>query len=331
MAPVLLAVHARISDIANRPGLVLRGNRLSEHGNGTIDLHTHSTASDGHLTPGMLVERASVLGLQALALTDHDTVAGIDEAWTAARQRRISFIPGVELSTTHAGGECHILGYFLDYGSPELQDVLGQFRQGRLTRGQDMVGRLLDLGLPLRWERVQELAQGGTVTRAHVAEALLEAGHVVSRQEAFDLYIGHGRPAYISRFKLTPEEAVRLVRRMRGVPVLAHPTYAEPERDWTVPVDRLIPWSFLERLVQAGLLGLEAYYGDYTAEVQARLAGLAEHYGLTATGGSDFHGHEERPTLGCAPVPGDVFPKLIRNAQEVNSPWADAYSADSWS
>ena len=279
----------------------------------------------------MLVERASSLGLVALALTDHDTVAGIDEAWSVARKLQVVFIPGVELSTDYARGECHILGYFLDYGSAELRKTLLQFRESRLVRGQDMVRRLSDLGLPLSWERIQELAQGGTVTRAHVAEALLEAGHISSRQEAFDLYIGRDRPAYVSRFKLTPEDAVRLVRTMRGVPVLAHPTFAEPERDWTAPVDHLVPWPFLERLVQAGLLGLEAYYGDYAADIRARLVGIATHYGLTATGGSDFHGHEERPTLGCAPVPLKVLPAMFRLARAVGSPWVSEFPADSWS
>jgi predicted metal-dependent phosphoesterase TrpH len=271
------------------------------------------------------------LGLVVLALTDHDTVAGLDEAWSVARRLQVTFIPGVELSTDYARGECHILGYFLDYRSTELQERLLQFRESRLIRGRDMVGRLVELGLPLSWDRVQELAQGGTVTRAHVAEALLEAGHVSSRQEAFDLYIGQGRPAYVSRFKLTPEDAVRLVRRMRGIPVLAHPTFAEPERDWTAPGDPLVTWPFLERLVQAGLLGLEAYYGDYAAEIKTRLVGIAAHYGLIATGGSDFHGHEERPTLGCAVVPPEVLPALFSQVRAVDSPWISEYPADSWS
>jgi predicted metal-dependent phosphoesterase TrpH len=279
----------------------------------------------------MLVERASSLGLEALALTDHDTVAGIDEAWSVAKQRGVTFVPGVELSTAHTEGECHILGYFLDHRSPELHQALLQFRESRLTRGQDMVRRLLELGKPLSWERVQELAQGGTVTRAHVAEALLESGLVSTRQEAFDLYIGQGRPAYISRFKLTPEDAVHLVLRMHGVPVLAHPTFAEPGRDWTASPEQLVPWPFLERLVQAGLRGLEAYYGDYPADVSARLAGIAAHYGLITTGGSDFHGHEERPTLGCARVPTAVLRDLFHQAQEAGSPCLGEVPVGAWS
>lgn len=289
----------------------------------TVDLHTHSTASDGLLTPSALVERASALGLRALALTDHDTVDGIPEALAAAGQRQIILIPGVELSTDHPGAECHILAYFLDYGNAQLHKTLREFREGRLERGQAMVGRLLELGVPLSWERVQELAHGGTVTRAHVAEALLEAGHVATRQEAFDLYIGHGRPAYISRFKLSPEEAVRLVRQVHGIPVLAHPTYAEPTRDWLAAGSARRPWPFLERLVQAGLMGLEAYYGDYSAELCAQLVEMAQHYGLIVTGGSDFHGHEERPALGAVPVPLHVLHDLYRLARQIGSPEAN--------
>jgi predicted metal-dependent phosphoesterase TrpH len=291
----------------------------------TLDLHTHSTASDGRLSPGKLVEKSAAVGLEVIALTDHDTVAGLDEAWAAARTLQVTFIPGVEISTTHSGGECHILGYFLDYRSPALQELLQQFRESRLTRGHDMVKRLAELGLPLSWQRVQELTQGGTITRAHVAEALLEAKLVSTRQEAFDRYIGHGRPAYISRFKLMPEEAVRLIRQVHGIPVLAHPTYAEPALDWQAPVEALIPWPFLEGLVQAGLLGLEVYYGAYSSETMDRLAAIAAHYGLIPTGGSDFHGHDEHPPLGCAPVPASVLPNLLRAARTMESPWMDLY------
>ncbi len=300
---------------------------MSEQPWRTIDLHTHSTASDGLLTPSALVEQACALGLRALALTDHDTVDGIDEALAAARQRQILLIPGVELSTDHPGAECHILAYFLDYRTPQLRTTLREFREGRMERGQAMLGRLLELGLPLSWERVQELAQGGTVTRAHVAAALLEAGYVTTRQEAFDLYIGHGRPAYVSRFKLSPEDAVRLVRQVHGVPVLAHPTYAEPARDWLAAGNGRQPWPFLQRLVSAGLMGLEAYYGDYPAALSAQLVEMAQQYGLIVTGGSDFHGHEERPALGAVPVPLHVLHDLSRLAREVGSPWVNENTA----
>ncbi|MGB9722938.1 MAG: PHP domain-containing protein [Chloroflexia bacterium] len=285
------------------------------------DLHTHSTASDGRLTPEGVVEQAAALGLQALALTDHDTVAGLDAAWEAARKQGLTFIPGLELSTDWDDGECHILGYWLDYRAPALVEVLEHFRESRLERGRRMVERLQALGVPISWEWVQERARGGTVTRAHVAEALLEKGYVATRQEAFERYLGIGRPAYVARHKLSPEEAVRLVRRFHGVPVLAHPTSVEPGRDWTDDSRPLHPWPFLERLREAGLLGLEAYAGMGPPEASPRLVALAERYGLIVTGGSDFHGFAEDAGLGSVPVPPTAVQDLRRLARDCGSPW----------
>lgn len=285
------------------------------------DLHTHSTASDGRLTPEELVEQAASLGLQALALTDHDTVAGLDVAWTAARRWGLVFIPGLELSTDWGSGECHILGYWLDYRAPALSEWLKRFQESRLERGRKMVERLQALGLPVSWKRVQELARGGTVTRPHVAEALLEKGYVASREEAFERYLGIGRPAYVPRYKLLPEEAVQLVRRFHGVPVLAHPVSVEPERAWTDDSSSLYPWPFLERLLRAGLLGLEAYSGMSPPEVGPRLADLAERYGLIVTGGSDFHGFPEDVSLGSIPVPPTAVRDLWNLARICGSSW----------
>ncbi len=285
------------------------------------DLHTHSTASDGRLSPEALAEQAASLGLQALALTDHDTVAGLDAAWTAARQRGLFFIPGLELGTEWGEGECHILGYWLDYRAPALGEWLTRFQEGRLERGRKMVERLRALGLSVSWERVQELAQGGTVTRPHVAEALLEKGYVASREEAFERYLEVGRPAYVARRKLSPEEAVQLVRRFHGVPVLAHPASVEPERAWLDHSFPLYPWPFLERLLRAGLLGLEAYSGMGPPEVWPRLAELAKRYGLIVTGGSDFHGFPEDLGLGFTPVPPTAVQDLWNLARACGSPW----------
>ncbi len=291
------------------------------------DLHTHSTASDGRLSPETLVEQAASLGLQALALTDHDTTAGLDTAWTMARQRGLAFIPGLELSTDWGGGECHILGYWLNYRAPALDEWLERFRESRLERGRKMVERLEALGLSISWKRVQELAQGGTVTRPHVAEALLEKGYVASREEAFERYLGLGRPAYVPRHKLSPEEAVQLVRRFHGVPVLAHPVSVEPERAWMDGSSPLYPWPFLERLIRAGLLGLEAYFGMGPPEVWPRLADLAERYGLIVTGGSDFHGFPEDAGLGSTPVPPTAVRDLWNLARICGSPWTQECEA----
>ncbi|MGC8873881.1 MAG: PHP domain-containing protein [Chloroflexia bacterium] len=288
---------------------------------GPIDLHTHSTASDGRLTPQKLVEKAVSEGLSVLGLTDHDSVAGIDEAWNACQGSRLIFVPGVELSTDRPGADCHILGYFVDHRHPRLTEALSTFLQERRERGERMVQRLRELGIPISWERVQELAQGGIVARPHVAEALLEAGYVSSRQEAFERYIGHGRPAYVTRLKFSPEEAVRLIRSAHGVPVLAHPTFADPDHDFTAELSRQIPYPFLESLCEAGLLGLEAYYTDYSPELSARLQELAQHFGLIVTGGSDFHGNPEGPALGSVGVPAEVVPRLLEQAQRCGSPW----------
>ncbi len=293
---------------------------MVENTSGQIDLHTHSTASDGLLSPTALVQRAASLGIAVLALTDHDSVAGIDEACSAANRLQVACVPGVELSTDWPGGECHILGYFLDHRLPALQRVLEEFQRARRERGRRMVERLQALGLDISWRQVRKLAGSGSVTRSHIAEALVEAGCVASRQEAFDRYIGRGKPADVLRYKLTPEEAVALIRQARGVPVLAHPTFVEPERDWDA--DPLFPWPFLERLIAAGLLGLEAYYGEYSPDLSARLAALANFYGLIATGGSDFHGNGQGPALGAAPVPPDTLDHLYRLAQQMHSPWA---------
>jgi predicted metal-dependent phosphoesterase TrpH len=292
----------------------------------SIDLHTHSTASDGQLTPQALVEKAASLGICTLALTDHDSVSGIDEAWSAAKRLGITFIPGVELSTDWAEGECHILGYYLDHRDSTLREALSRFQQSRRDRGQMMVQRLRELGLPITWERVQELAGNGTITRAHIADALLEAGCVSARREAFEHYIGRGGPAYVLRYKLSPEDAVSLIREARGVPVLAHPTFAAPERDWTADPDQLVPWPFLGRLQERGLLGLEAYYSEYSIELSTHLVGLADLYGLIVTGGSDFHGIVGGPALGSAPVPSSVLQDLRHLAKRSNSPWIEGKS-----
>lgn len=300
---------------------------MSDETIGRIDLHTHSTASDGKLPPSELVQRAVTKDISVLALTDHDSVAGIAEAWSAARQLGISFVPGIELSTAFSGGECHILGYYLDTHCPVLQQALLRFQQSRISRGQHMVAKLRSLGFAITWDRVQELAQGGTVTRTHIAEALLETGQIDSRQEVFDRYIGHHGLAYVQRDSITPTEAVALIRKAHGVPVLAHPTFVEPHRDWNDPLAPWIPWPFLEQLQAAGLLGLEAYYGEYGPDLTARFCSLAEHYGLIVTGGSDFHADGQTCALGSAPVPPSVVDPLRRLARSCGSPWLQETTA----
>jgi 3',5'-nucleoside bisphosphate phosphatase len=246
-----------------------------------VDLHIHSTASDGKFTPEEIVRKAAALGLRYIALTDHDSVDGIVPAVKAARAfPQLHFIPGVEISTDVPDGEIHILGYFVDYSSKDLADTLKRFRASREGRGRGMVSRLGELGIDIDWRRVQEIAGGGAIGRPHIAQAMLEKGYISSFKEAFDKYIGRGGPAYVEREKMTPQEAVALVIRSGGLPVLAHPfTVKEPER-WVV------------ELKAAGLVGIEAYYKDNTKQNTEATLKMADKHGLIATGGTDFHGIE---------------------------------------
>lgn len=267
-----------------------------------VDLHTHSNASDGRLSPDAIVRMAAERGLKYLSLTDHDSVAGIPAAIEAARAfPELTFIPGVEISTEVADGEVHMLGYFIDFTSPELGRSLEMFRDSRLGRAQGMIAKLAKLGIDIDWARVQELAGDGSVGRPHIARAMIEKGYITNFEEAFEKYIGHGGPAYVERDKMTPAEAVELILRSRGLPVLAHPfTVKEPE-------------ALVKKLKPAGLVGLEAYYKDASREDIKTMLHLAREQGLITTGGSDYHGIGEsnEVKLGGVPVPVQAAKNLI--------------------
>lgn len=266
-----------------------------------VDLHTHTTASDGLYSPTELMQHAKEVGLRTVALTDHDTTNGIKEATQTARTLDIDFIPGVEINTDIEGGEVHVLGYFLEYQRPEFQATLKVLRNARERRGERMVELLNEEGISIKWERVREIAKG-SVGRPHVAEALMEAGYVQSVGEAFDKYIGNGKPAYVPRYKLTPEDAARLIVSTNGLPVIAHPL--------TVPGLALLH-ELLPALKAAGLVGIETYYGQYTHEDEQILLAVARQYDLIATGGTDFHGPNIHPTpLGGRYVPYEVVEQL---------------------
>lgn len=260
---------------------------------GPIDLHTHSTASDGMLPPARLVALAIERGLRVLALTDHDTVDGVPEAAAAAEAAGLCFIPGVELSTHVEVGEVHMLGYRIDPANPTLREALARFREAREGRAAGMVARLTAAGAPIRLERVLALADGGSIGRPHVARALVEAGHASSIGDAFERWLVRGRPGYVERYKLTPFDAVRLIREVGGLPVLAHPHSA----------DNLA--ALLPDLIDAGMVGLECYYGDYDEARRDEYLALARRYDLIPTGGTDFHGTgtAHRRPLGGVHVP----------------------------
>ena len=240
-----------------------------------VDLHIHSTASDGQFSPSELVAMALERNLLVIAITDHDTTEGIDEALDAARGTELEVIPGVEISCDVPREEVHLLGYYIDHHAPVLENKLCAFRKARLRRAKEMLAKLAALGFPLQWEMVAKLADGGSFGRPHIAQAMLDKGYIASTNEAFDLYIGRNGPAYVDRYKLSPSEAVSMIKEARGLPVLAHP---------------LRVTHFLPSLVEQGLVGLEVYYGSYSAEDIRQLASLARKFDLVPTGGSDFHG-----------------------------------------
>ena len=269
-----------------------------------VDLHLHSTASDGVLSPSGLVEKAAALGLTAIALTDHDNVDGIGPAReTAAAYPDLTFIPGVEINTDTPDGEAHILGYLIDHTSSALLEFLEYMRNARLRRAGKILEKLAGLGMPVRMERVREIAGDGSVGRPHIARALLEKKYVGSLKESFDNYLAYGKTAYVPREKVTPAEAVELIIRVNGIPVLAHPLTGGIKD----------PETLVAELARSGLAGLEAWYGKYSPEERILLVKLAEKYGLITTGGSDYHGLDESAEImmGEAGVPPEVVDNLL--------------------
>lgn len=276
------------------------------------DLHLHTTASDGSLTPKELVQRAAELKLDVIAITDHDSVAGIGPALEAAQSYpQLTVIPGVEINTDVPRGEVHILGYFVNYRDPKLNDALAELRNSRYVRGEKMVAKLAKMGIDIDWGRVLELAGGGSVGRPHIAHAILERGYVSSFKEAFDNYIGRNAPAYVERKKMAPIEAVKLVLESDGLPVLAHPADIEP----------LEP--FLLKLKRAGVVGIEIYYDGYAYETIALLESLAQKHDLIPCGGSDYHGLDKSigSELGSVSVPGEAVERLISLSKLKQKGW----------
>lgn len=257
-----------------------------------VDLHTHSTASDGLYPPATLVHMAHDAGLTVMALTDHDSTEGVAEAQATGAQLGVEVIPGVEINTDLPGGagEAHVLGYFLRPHDPAFQAELRRRRTEREARGQQMVTQLRAVGLPITWDQVQRHADGA-VGRPHVAAALVELGAATSVADAFNRYVGRGKPGYVARAPFTPAQAVALIRSAGGVAALAHPA--------VIPD---LP-HHLHELVPVGLSGMEVYYGPYPPETVEHLRELAERFGLIPTGGSDYHGPGIHPTpLGGQPV-----------------------------
>ncbi|MGI6778822.1 MAG: PHP domain-containing protein [Acetivibrionales bacterium] len=247
----------------------------------TIDLHTHSTASDGTLTPRQLVRHAKECGLSAIALTDHDTIDGIEDALDEAALIGFEVIPGIEISVDYQT-EMHILGYFFDNDYLNVEPALDELRRSREERNPKIVNNLNRLGFSISMEEVKKEAQGEIVARPHIASVLYKKGYVKSIREAFDKYLSVGKPAYCQRKKLAPEKGLKLISEAGGIPVLAHPIYLH------LGYNQLD--SLIYKLKKAGLAGIEAYYSDNSKEDTRKLLKLAQKHELLVTGGSDFHG-----------------------------------------
>lgn len=266
------------------------------------DLHLHTTASDGMLSPQELVSKASEIGLDVIAITDHDSVKGIPSALEeATNYPDLLVIPGVEINTDIPRGEVHILGYCIDYHHTELNHTLEELCHSRYERSRKMVSKLADSGIHIEWSRVLDMAGPDCVGRPHIARAMMECGYISSLREAFTDYIGRNCKAYVERKKLTPKEAVTLIRRAGGMPVIAHPA----------TIKRLD--SILRRLKTAGLEGIEVYYSNYQPEVVDRLLSLAGKYDLFATGGSDYHGFDDTvgSYIGSVNIPGECINQFV--------------------
>lgn len=275
-----------------------------------VDLHLHTTFSDGTLTPTELVDLCAARGLKVIAISDHDSTEGLSEAMEAvAAHPDLTIIPAIELSTDIPGSEIHILGYFIDTGDRDFQDTLEQFRMGRHARGEMMVRKLNDMGLDISWERVQQISDGGAIGRPHIAQALVESGHIEYPREAFDRYIGRNGPAYVERPKLTPEDAVGLLVKNGALPVMAHPTYSQSKSDRG---DVASLRETVRNLRGHGLQGMEVFYGDYTPEQVAYLKEIADELEIVPCGGSDYHasGNPGEPQVGSVGPPMSTVGRL---------------------
>ncbi len=272
-----------------------------------IDLHTHSTFSDGTQTPEELVDEAVQLGLTALALTDHDNTAGLPRFLSAAEGKPLRAIPGVELSVNHQPGSMHMLGYFIRHDDPDLNERLIWIRSGRDKRNAAILKNLGNLGMALTHDEVAAMAGEDVIGRPHIAAAMVERGYVSDLREAFNRYLARGKPAYERRSVMDPVEGIRVIRHAGGVPVLAHP--------FSLQMEGRALRELVKGLADSGLQGIEVYYPGHARNTQDQLLHLARDFDLIATGGSDYHG-KTKPDLclgrgfGSLNVPDDVVDRL---------------------
>jgi predicted metal-dependent phosphoesterase TrpH len=271
------------------------------------DLHVHSSASDGTDPPAEVMRRAARAGLDVVALTDHDTVAGHPEARAAAGS--VILLPGMELSCRLDGKSLHMLAYLFDPDQPALAAELARIRDDRVLRARAMVDKLADLGVDISWEQVAAIAGQAVVGRPHIARAMADSGAIASPREAFTRdWIADGGRAYADRYALDPARAIGLVRAAGGVAVLAHPRAGR---------DTWVTDAQITRLAAAGLAGLEVFHPDQSDAERARLLALAHDLGLAATGGSDDHGSLTGYRLGCETTPAEAYHDLLSRGPEL--------------
>jgi predicted metal-dependent phosphoesterase TrpH len=265
-----------------------------------IDLHLHTSASDGLLSPAELVDRVAAAGVSTCSVTDHDTVAGLDAAAAASAARGLRFLPGIEITAVADGRDVHMLGYGFDPASAPLASFLIAQREERRLRVQRLFGRLAALDMPVDEAQVLAAAHGRVIGRPHVARAMVAAGYVATVTEAFERWLGSGQPAFVPRSGAAPEEVVALVQRAGGLAAMAHPGLTKR--------DALIPG-----LVAAGLDAIEVWHSEHDDRETARYRALAAEHGLLMTGGSDFHGDlaDRVCRLGAIGVPDDAFDALM--------------------
>lgn len=258
------------------------------------DLHVHTSASDGVYSPEEVIEKANTMGLAGIAITDHDTVDGLQSALSFAGKENIKthVIPGIEMNTELDEEEIHILGYFIDYKNKGLINRLAEIKKSRYERARRMISKLNNMGIDIEFGQVQRMARGDLIGRPHIARAMVEKGYVFSNKEAFEKYISKGKPAYVPRYKFFPQEAIGLIKQSGGIAILAHPGLLNN-------IDKF------NSLINMGIEGVEAFYPEHSPEQIRIYIELCHNKNLLLTGGSDFHGmarEESRNKLGCCGV-----------------------------
>jgi len=282
-----------------------------------IDLHTHTTASDGRLTPRQLIDHAGEVGLCAVAVTDHDTVDGIAEARRYACEVGMPFIPGIEISAEYsATGTMHILGYFIDESTRSFSDALAFLKESRKKRNPQIIERLNHYGVDITMEDVRHEAGSDQIGRPHVARAIVRKGYASSIADAFERYVKKGAPCYVNKERFLPERAIELIRKAGGIPVLAHPKTLNIDFGQELP-------RLLARLQEMGLMGVEAYYYSHSPSEEEYFLRLSRKLDIIATGGSDFHG-DNKPKValgrgsGSLRVPRRAYELLVEAKQRMD-------------